>query len=328
MVIFDIRPFLFDKWYNLYKRWEVNEVGIIEFTTYAKNDCYSMPMSYWEGTELNNELALKNRFCFILIENGTGILKINNRNIPFIAPLIFCINENEKITIDNELNTKIKAIYFHPNIVNCAFNFDNIRNIPEDFSMSTVQDCYFNKFFIERSDTFYGKINIGPLTNKRFEFLCESFKRESTLQNTSNWPCRSRSYIMEILFLTENIYSEHDLTEDKIIGEVDEEIYSILLYVINNYNKKITIPNLTKQFNINRTTLSKKFISSVGESIISYLNKLRIKMASIILRDTKLPISEVMERVGFSDNAHFLRTFKRYMGVSPKDYRDKYGWME
>lgn len=300
----------------------------MELTTYAKNDCFSMPMSYFEGNQFNNELALNNRLCFVLIEKGAGILQINNENIQFIAPVIFCINENERISIDKSLDILIKVIYFHPSVINCTFNFDNIRNIPKDFPTSTIQDCYFNKFFIERNNTFCGKINIGPLTSKRFEVLCESFKIESTLQNRDNWPCRSRSYILEILFLIDTVYSEYDLPQDKFIGHVDDELYSIILYMINNYSKKITIPDLTKEFNINRTTLSEKFMNCVGESIISYLNKLRINMAAIILRDTKLPISEVMERVGFSDSSHFLRTFKKCMGLSPKNYRDKYCWMQ
>ena len=299
----------------------------MDFTTYEKNNLFSMPMSYYERTYINNELALGERFCFILIESGAGILQINSNNIPFIAPVIFCINEDENVIIDKSLNVKIIAIYFHPSIINNILNFYNIRNIPIEFPMSSIQDSYMTKFFIERHNGFYGKINIGPLSNRRFKSLCESFKTESTNQNRDNWPCRSRSYIMEILFLLENVYSENDFAKDNVLGQVDDELYSILLYIINNYDKKITIPSLTTEFNINRTTLSEKFNNAVGESIISYVNKLRINMASIILRDTKLPVTEVMERVGFCDNTHFLRTFKKYMGISPREYRDKYCWM-
>ena len=299
----------------------------MNFTTIDKNNSFSMPMSYYEGSEINNQLAIGNRFCFILIEKGTGILRINDKNLPFIAPVIFCINENEKVVIDTSANVKIRTIYFHPSIINNILNFENVRSTPDDFSMSAIQDSYMTKYFTKRENGFYGKINIGPLSNKRFENLCESFKTESINQNRDNWPCRSRSYIMEILFLLEHVYSENDLSKDKALEQVDDELYSILLYIINNYDKKITIPCLTKEFNINRTTLSEKFTKVVGESIISYVNKLRINMASIILRDTKIPVAEVMERVGFSDNAHFLRTFKKYMGLSPKEYRDKYCWM-
>jgi len=45
-------------------------------------------------------------------------------------------------------------------------------------------------------------------------------------------------------------------------------------------------------------------------------------MASVMLKDTLLPVSEVMERVGFNDSTHFSRTFKKYMGLSPSEFRD------
>ena len=285
---------------------------------------YSIPMGYYEGMEFNNKSAVNSRFCFILIESGSGIIKINNKNIHFIAPVIFCINEKENIIIDKKLNCKIRAIFFHPSGINYALNFDNIRDAPRDFAGTTMEDLYWNICFTRRGDDYSGKISIGPITYKRFEYLFDGFKKESSLQKKEYWPCRTKSYIMELLFLTEKLYSDNDLASNDVIGEIDDELYQILIYIVNNYNKKITIPILTKEFNINRTTLSEKFNALVGESIISYLNKLRINMASIILKDTILPVSEIMERVGFTDSSHFLRTFKKYFGLSPREYRNKY----
>ena len=300
----------------------------MELCTYSEDNAFIMPMIYIEKNQLDIEDTLRDRFCIILIEDGTGIVKLNNKNVAFIAPTIFAINESESIIIEKGLNVKIKIIYFHPNIINSILNFNNIRNMPEEFSPSTIQDCYWLKCFTNHSDVFNGKINIGPLTAKRLAYLFETFRNESTLQNRDNWPCRSRSYIMEILFLIENVYSAFSDQKDTLLPTIDEEIRSIVLYLIQNYDKKITIDELTKRFNINRTTLSQKFNSSLGESIVSYLNRTRISMASIILRDTRLPISEVMIRVGFNESSYFLRSFKKFTGMSPKSYRDAYCWMQ
>ncbi|MDD6770863.1 MAG: AraC family transcriptional regulator [Inconstantimicrobium porci] len=81
---------------------------------------------------------------------------------------------------------------------------------------------------------------------------------------------------------------------------------------------------MTKKFNMNRTTLSEKFNRLVGETIITYINKLRVNIATTLLRDTRVPISEIMEIVGFNDSSYFFRTFKIYKGQSPKEYRDEY----
>jgi len=84
-----------------------------------------------------------------------------------------------------------------------------------------------------------------------------------------------------------------------------------------------SITQLTNVFHINRTTLSNKFIEATGMSIIDYLVKLRIKVASMLLRDTHLSISEVGYRVGFNSNTYFLRTYRKYVGCTPFEYRKK-----
>jgi AraC family L-rhamnose operon regulatory protein RhaS len=55
--------------------------------------------------------------------------------------------------------------------------------------------------------------------------------------------------------------------------------------------------------------------------IKDYLIKLRIKVSSVMLRDTALPVSEIMYRSGFNEINHFDRMFKKYMNCSPSDYR-------
>ena len=225
----------------------------------------------------------------------------------FIAPVLFCINEKENIIIDKSSNSDIKVLYFHPNVINFELNFNNVRYIPSTFSISQVQDAYTVKYFIDRNEKYVGKLNVNTITLKRFKYLFKAIKGQVSAQKVMNWPCRSRSFLFEMLFLIDNIQTEDNMASEFISDIEDDEVQKILLYL---YNKKITITDLTQKFNINRTTLSEKFSMNVGESIISYLNRLRINIASIILRDSLLPVGEVMCRVGFSDSIHFLEHSK------------------
>lgn len=310
-------------WYNL------PNIGgkFMDISINEHNNNFVIPMNYYEGKSLDNESVISKRFTFVLIERGSGFLSINNKEIFYIAPVIFCLNERERIVINDEIDIPVKVVFFHPNVINDCFDFNNIRSVFENASVTMIQDREFIIHFIERNERYFGKINIGPITYRKFDKLFQLLKKETTLQNRDNWPCRSRSYLFEILFLIDNIYSEGDTIIEKFEATIDEEFNDILTYIYNNYNDKITIDLLTKKFNINRTTLSEKFSKLVGESLITYLNKLRINMASILLRDTKLPIAEIMGRVGFNDATHFLRTFKKYKEMSPSEYRSKYCWM-
>lgn len=298
----------------------------MERCTSSKTSKYKIQILYEEQNRFNKLGPLNTSFCLVLIENGNGIVKINGDNIVFIAPVIFCINENDIILINSNSNSDIKAkiIYFHPSVLNQVFNFKNVRGGSSDFSITEMQDQFLLRTFVEKRDKTHGMFNLEPLICKRLIYLCEQLIKVSAIQKDDSWPCRTRSYLMELLFLIANIEFELKEKEHKIISEDEEKISPVLLFLMNNYDKKITISELTKQFNINRTTLSDSFNKVVGESIITYINRMRINMASTILRDTKLPISEIMLRVGFTENTHFFRTFKKYMGMSPRDYRDRY----
>ena len=57
---------------------------------------------------------------------------------------------------------------------------------------------------------------------------------------------------------------------------------------------------------------------------VDYLIRLRLYLASKMLKETLLPVSEIIERVGFSDITHFGRMFKVHFGYSPTEYRSSH----
>ena len=297
------------------------------FTTYEKHNYFSISMSDYDGNFIDNKDAHGLRLILLLIEGEAGMAILNGKSVPYITPCVFCINEQEHILISEANDSRVRAIYFHPNIINSGLDFENIRELPKDVSVTFMQDCGLVQYFVHKDCNFIGKFNLGPLSIKKFTMLFDGIHRLIHEQVDENWPCRSRSYLMEILFLLDNLYMNQNFFHELYIESVEEDFSPILLYIYNNYDKKITVQDITMKFFVSRTTLSKMFQLNVGQSFLSYLNKMRIAMASTMLRDTLLPINEIMLRVGFYDNAHFLRMFKKHTGMSPSMYREKYNWM-
>ncbi len=297
------------------------------FTTYS-NDCrFFLKMDDYCGSSFDNKEAMNLRISLLFVESGSGIAELNGKPVPFIAPCIFCVAENEHIVIKEDKDNKIRVIFLHPCVINSALDFESARVLPDNSPITLAQDKELLRLFFMREKDYIGKFNLGPLSGKKFSALYDSYHELIKEQKYGNWSCRSRSYLMWILFLLENLYSAGCYSNEKIMGEVEEKLHPILLYIYHNYDKKITVADITSKFYISRTTLSRMFQDSIGDTCLAYINKLRITMASTILRDTLLPINEVMNRVGFTDTVHFLRTFKKHTGFTPSEYREKFGWM-
>lgn len=262
-------------------------------------------------------------FRIIFIEEGTGIININGKPTVFMAPSIFCLNENEIVRLEKGCNLKVQAIFFKPQIINSILTIDNIKDSLKNLTMSEIQDYFYIEPFIYRANNFMGNFEIGAVMAKRISHLFELLKAEIIRFNNLYWACRIRSFFLEILFLIQYAYTDSKVESNMQLSYKSSDLNDIILYLHTNYDKKITIKQLTDIFHINRTTLSNKFSDATGMSIIDYLVKLRIKVASMLLRDTHLSISEVAYRVGFNNNTYFLRTYRKCVGCTPSEYRKK-----
>jgi AraC-like DNA-binding protein len=260
----------------------------------------------------------------VYVSEGSGIIKLNGQMVIFSAPAFFCFNELDEVVLQQNINLVASSIYFDPVIIDDSLQLSIIRKNYTQLSMTQYRDFFLIIPFIDREELKMPCIELGPMTSKRAARLFKGVEEELVFTENEFWPCRSRSFLLEILFLIQNLITDAKGRSALELPEATEDVGDIILYLHTNYNRKITIEELTEVFHINRTTLSEKFRSSIGTSIIEYLVKLRIKVASMMLRDTLLPISEILDRVGFNDSVHFIRMFKKHMGCTPSEYREKF----
>ena len=185
--------------------------------------------------------------------------------------------------------------------------------------------------FLRRDAAYEGHLSIGPAIHLRLSSLLSAISHQIVQQEDAYWSCRSVSFLLELLLLLSRLLYTSKVEQDipfLSLSNPDGEVDPIILYLHTHYQEKITIAELTKRFHTNRTTLSTRFRQVTGMTIVAYLIQLRIKLAATMLRDTALPVTEIHQRVGFNDDSHFRRTFRKYTGASPSEYRQRYhsGW--
>ncbi len=106
----------------------------------------------------------------------------------------------------------------------------------------------------------------------------------------------------------------------------DKELHAYIQEAINfinsNYMNSITVNEIANHVNLSRSYLYKMFIKNLKISPQKYLINLRMYKATLLLKNTKIPIGEVASKVGYSDSLLFSKTFSKYFSMSPLNYRN------
>ena len=92
-------------------------------------------------------------------------------------------------------------------------------------------------------------------------------------------------------------------------------------YITSHLAENITIPLLCRKFSISRTRLYALCSQYIPGGIAMYIKTKRLAKAKELLRTTDMSVTDISQAVGFSDYNYFLKTFKKYFGVSTKTIR-------
>lgn len=92
----------------------------------------------------------------------------------------------------------------------------------------------------------------------------------------------------------------------------------------DNWNKKLTLDGLSKQFSINKYYLERIFRRQYGRTIIAYIIEKRITHSKQLLRFSDSSIEKIAFDCGFEDANYFSRKFKAIEGISPGEFRKKW----
>lgn len=95
-------------------------------------------------------------------------------------------------------------------------------------------------------------------------------------------------------------------------------------YIQHHLSEPITAEDIAKSLYLSRPYLSRKFIEETGESLTDFILKEKTEEAKRLLRYTDRSAAAIGTYLGYSSNGHFARVFKKYAGITPREYREKY----
>lgn len=92
-------------------------------------------------------------------------------------------------------------------------------------------------------------------------------------------------------------------------------------FIEENYDKGISVTDIANHMGTSISYLSRTFKDATGEKLINTLNRKRIEKAKDYLKNSDKKIYEIADALGFENATYFSYFFKKYTGVSPKDYK-------
>jgi len=224
-------------------------------------------------------------FCISIIEEGTEIIKMGNKKLYTTKGNVSISNPLEVHSnplFDENTSHKFKTIYLSPDLVNNIIGQKQIG---------------FNNFQ-ESSNS------VGELINK----ICCDAKNDNTEEIEED---------LKTILLSLNINNKY---EPNNFDQVKGKWLDLLNYIDLNISKRITVQTLSKIIHIESTYFIKQFKLKFGLTPINYVLMKKIYAAkNEIVKD--IPISSIAYAYGFTDLPHFSNTFKRFIGISPLEYK-------
>lgn len=247
-------------------------------------------------------------FEMIYVYSGNCKQKINNDEIVLNEGDICIISpkvEHSISVFDDSviINILIKRSTFNDTFLKVLSD----ENVLSSFFIKILYTNNFNNYIIFRT-------NNNPEIR---EILMKMIIEDRENKKYSN-------KVLENLLM---IFFVYVLRDDKNIVVLPQELHknnksltSILTYIQGNY-KTVTLDELSDKFHFTVPYLSKLIKISIGHSFKEIIQIIKLNKAVELLTTSNMKICDISETIGYENDTHFIRTFKKVYGVSPNQYR-------
>ena len=264
-------------------------------------------------------LPYEDRMTLIFISLGKVNFIFNEKSYSVEAPYILCLSPYDTFElIDGDFSAK--SFSFYPGFVNGALTFETLAE--NNFSiLDEEHDRNMMNLFLYHTDTHTGIFEIPANMYFRFSEWLNIIGTETYAQSDGNWTCRIRRYLLQILYLLDDLRNE--LTQGSGEAFTKSIVDVALEYIHTNYQTTITLDDLCRILRTNRTTLNNQFKARVGFTALQYLSDYRIRIAKETLTHTNLTLAEIADACGYKYDTYFIKQFTKSVGISPTEYRQR-----
>ncbi|MCR5132185.1 MAG: helix-turn-helix domain-containing protein [Prevotella sp.] len=283
-------------------------------------------------TDAQEQTALTN----LIDEKAAELSTPAEQEKPKRRKSIVIVEDDEEIR--NYLCTEFSANY---DVTGCSNGLEGLKEV-----LKTLPDLVISDIMMPEMDgsTLCSKIKLNPSTNHIPVILLTAKNRDEDhlegletgadayIVKPFNMDILSRTVInlinkVDMLRLK---YGRNDQLEEQVeavtMKSPDEKLLERVMKVINNNisNSDLSVDRIAEEVGISRVHLHRKMKELTGQTPHDFIRNIRLKQAAHLLVNQSMNITEVMYACGFNSPASFSTIFKKFYGLSPRDYMREY----
>jgi len=245
-------------------------------------------------------------FELVYIVSGTGRQFINNNAFTYDAGHLFLVTPADSHFF--EVSTPTQFLFIR---------FNNIYLKTNKLDSDAVQRL---EFILKNANREPGCI-IKHLGDKQVvKPLAEAIIREYVSRDLYNKELIQQFVNTLIIIVARNIAKSFP---EQINETTEERALDISQYIQTNIftPEKIKAEQISKHFGISETYLGRYFKKHTSETMQQYITNYKLRLIENRLIHSNMRIIEIADELGFSDESHLIKIFKKHKGVNPSSYR-------
>ena len=234
------------------------------------------------------------------------------------------------IVLDGEFDVQIEEENFHAKendvfIINQRV-FHQMRSNSETLILSVLIDQYGFALDQKEADNLHFNLNSmkqgSSKKHDNIRYLVNSIVKFNTMENINSiYTNRAIAYSLFAQLMND---FKSDITDSNQKQASYDTITKITAYINDNYDKKLSLQELSIHFNYSIAYLSRLFKQSLGNNFIDYYDSLRINYSLNDLVYSNKSIEDLSIIHGFENSRSYVRAFKKIYDVYPSEYRKKH----
>ncbi len=241
----------------------------------------------------------------VFVTTGAGSCAVNGIRYPMLAGDIYIIFPGSTHEFDSDV-----GLHFY-NIMFDRFLFQN------DEEMAIFEGFLKRHEDVHKRVGVEVKYTVPPTDMDTILHWLQTIEKELIRQDECfEYEVRSQ-FLHFLIYLRRN--------NDSLLGILTQNDQMALSRVFNcimkNYHRKITLAELAKLTGNSPAYLGKHFKALIGVNLSIYICRYRVECARKLLLSSENTIAEIAYKCGFCDAAYFIKSFQKYCGTTPAQYR-------